>query len=489
MEEVNKVPQLQGETSESSWSAVGFGNIWRFPSLVYEYGGGAFFIPYAIAFFLIGIPLMVLEILLGHNNFWNQEQVTGSEAKAYFYNKIIGMSTLGDDLRPTHLVGKNVGHSFLTWAVIYFCVAFSVRVTGRITYVTMGLPGILLFIFLGRALSLPGSQDGVDEYIHDSNWEVLTERPEVWSKAVSQIFFSLSVTFGIMTAYGIAISNCLFSFSFVAGFAVFATLGHLALIEGLDSIKSLEYSSFGLVFGSWPVTLGTLPGGEHWIRLLFVMLFLLGIDSAFFFLEGFLTVLADTKAFSNVDRKITSFVLTTVAFLLSLMYATDAGLIFLDTIDYYINFVMLLVGGFECFSAAYFGSVILACCLWFGLSNADDALWAGFIGLVGFYVLAMTVVAFLMYQRMNKQPGRWTWGSIIYELLFRNIVDLKSDLSAVVGYLPFAWTLLIKYFIPPVILILFGLACDAKNADGTKVFGHYKCYVFSPYQILGILCL
>jgi hypothetical protein len=41
----------------------------------------------------------------------------------------------------------------------------------------------------------------------------------------------------------------------VAGFAVFATLGHLALIEGLDSIKSLEYSSFGLVFGSWPVTL------------------------------------------------------------------------------------------------------------------------------------------------------------------------------------------------------------------------------------------
>jgi SNF family Na+-dependent transporter len=204
----------------------------------------------------------------GSNNFWNQEQVTGSEAKAYFYNEIIGMSTLGDDLRPTHLVGKNVGHSFLTWAVIYFCVAFGVSVTGRITYVKMGLPVILLFVFLGRALSLPGSQDGVDEYIHDSNWEVLTERPEVWSKAVSQIFFSLSVTFGIMTAYGshchrtepafvnscvVAILNCLFSF--VAGFAVFATLGHLALIEGLDSIKSLEYSSFGLVFGSWPVTL------------------------------------------------------------------------------------------------------------------------------------------------------------------------------------------------------------------------------------------
>jgi hypothetical protein len=90
---------------------------------------------------------------------------------------------------------------------------------------------------------------------------------------------------------------------------------------------------------------------------------------------------------------------------------------------------------------------------------------------------------------MNKQPGRWTWGSITYELLFRNIVDLKSDLSAVVGYLPFTWTLLVKYFIPPVILILFGLACNAENADGTKVFGHYEGYVFSPYHILGILCV
>jgi SNF family Na+-dependent transporter len=461
----------------------------------------------------------------GDDNFWAQSQVTGTQAKEYFTNEIIGMSTLGDDLRPTRIVPANVGYSFLTWSIIYLCVAFGLKATGRITYFTAGFPVILLFVFLGRALSLPGSDAGVEEYIRDSNWGVFSEKPDVWAKATSQVFFSLSVTFGIMTAYGshckrsepaflnscvVAISDGLFSF--VAGFAVFATLGHLAFLEDLEEISDLEISGFGLVFGSWPVTLGTLPGGEHWIRLLFVMLFLLGIDSAFSFLEGFLTVLEDTKAFHSVSRKKASFALAFVAFLLSLIYATDAGLIFLDTIDYYINFVMLLVGGFECFTAGwmygieeqienlgltivlahvntFFGSVILACCLWFGLSNAEDALWAGFVGLVLFYAIGMAFVAFQMKQKMEANPGRWTWTSMTYELMFKNIADLRSDLSGVVGYLPFAWTLLIKFFIPPVILILFGLACDAENADGTKVFGHYSGYVFSPYQILGILCV
>ena len=62
------------------------------------------------------------------------------------------------------------------------------------------------------------------------------------------------------------------------------------------------------------------------------MLFLLGIDSAFSFMEGFLTVLQDTKLFQDVDRWLLSLGVAFAAFLLSLIYATDAGFIFLDTI-------------------------------------------------------------------------------------------------------------------------------------------------------------
>jgi len=56
----------------------------------------------------------------------------------------------------------------------------------------------------------------------------------------------------------------------VSGFAVFAILGYLATIEGKD-VADLNVGGFGLVFGSFPVALSTLPGGQHWIRFFFLM--------------------------------------------------------------------------------------------------------------------------------------------------------------------------------------------------------------------------
>jgi len=78
-------------------------------------------------------------------------------------------------------------------------------------------------------------------------------------------------------------------FSFISGFAVFAALGHLSYVSGIP-VNDIPYAGFSLVFGTWPVVFGQLTGGEHWVRLLFVDLFLLGIDSAFSILEGPITV-------------------------------------------------------------------------------------------------------------------------------------------------------------------------------------------------------
>lgn len=101
----------------------------------------------------------------GSTDPWADPGITGEEAIGYFYSQVIGMDTLGEDLRPTRIVWKNVGYSALTWFLIWLCLAWGAKWTGRITYITMGIPIVLLFVFLGRALSLPGASDGVNAYI------------------------------------------------------------------------------------------------------------------------------------------------------------------------------------------------------------------------------------------------------------------------------------------------------------------------------------
>lgn len=223
-------------------AAIGFGNVWRFPGLSVQYGGGgmyhsccscalfyddlvtnarsklcyhiAFFIPYLLALFFIGIPLSILEIGFGQffqtsdigvfggfhhrlrgvgvcsiacgfivssyyvvmigwvvnaffdswnpNTPWGNPELTGEEAVSYFYNDIVGMETIvDDDLTPTRLVGKNVAYTALVWCIIFIGTAFGLKTTGRLTYFTMGLPVVLLFIFLARAATLPGAREGV----------------------------------------------------------------------------------------------------------------------------------------------------------------------------------------------------------------------------------------------------------------------------------------------------------------------------------------
>ena len=77
----------------------------------------------------------------------------------------------------------------------------------------------------------------------------------------------------------------------------------------------------------------------------------------------------------------------------------------------------------------------------------------------------------------------------------KNVLDLSRDLSDVVGYMPHKlWGFLIKHFICPITIVLFALGADENysNAEGVvvgKTFGRYSGYPFTPYQIIGILCV
>ena len=95
-------------------------------------------------------------------------------------------------------------------------------------------------------------------------------------------------------------------------------MGHLAYRQD-TTVDEIPYAGFSLVFGTWPVVFGTLPGGEHWVRLLFFDLFLLGIDSAFSILEAPLTVALDYLGHEYAKWKVAG-AFCVVAFLLSILY-------------------------------------------------------------------------------------------------------------------------------------------------------------------------
>lgn len=142
------------------------------------------------------------------------EDISGSEASKYFFQDVIGTSTLDEDMRPNHLVVANVAYLAMTWIVVGSCTAFGIRWTGRIAYVTMGLPIVMLFILLVRSVTLPGASKSISEYIGNWDWAVLVDKPDVWSTAVSQSFFSLgiAVSFRIHTELG---KPCLLTYRFV----------------------------------------------------------------------------------------------------------------------------------------------------------------------------------------------------------------------------------------------------------------------------------
>ena len=114
----------------------------------------------------------------------------------------------------------------------------------------------------------------------------------------------------------------------------------MAYQEGVE-LDKVAVSGPTLLFGAYPVVLATLPGGIHWVRLLFFTLFLLGIDSAFGLVDAVITVTADSVPGANFSKRQIVSGWCILGFLIGLLYATDAGFRFLDVFDFYINFLVV----------------------------------------------------------------------------------------------------------------------------------------------------
>ena len=132
----------------------------------------------------------------------------------------------------------------IAWLAIIFAIWRGVWTVGKVIYATVFIPWLLLVIFVIRGVTLPGAVEGIRFYLVPHFEQLLNWN--LWVAAYGQVFYSLSVGFGIMIAYAsflprksdlaksaliIGIADALTAI--IGGFAVFAVLGHLAVEQGL----------------------------------------------------------------------------------------------------------------------------------------------------------------------------------------------------------------------------------------------------------------
>ncbi|KAJ8370788.1 hypothetical protein SKAU_G00108160 [Synaphobranchus kaupii] len=224
-----------------------------------------------------------------------------------------------------------------------------VKSTGKVVYFTALFPYLVLVVLLAHGVTLPGAVDGIVYYLKP-DWSKLGEA-QVWIDAGTQIFFSYAIGLGALTALGsynrfhnncyqdafvLALINS--GTSFFAGFVVFSVLGFMAAEQGVDISKVAE-SGPGLAFIAYPKAVTLMPLAPLWAALFFFMLLVLGLDSQFVGVEGFITGIMDmlppTAMACSLRREVVVAICCITCFFIDLSMVTEGGMYVFQLFDYY----------------------------------------------------------------------------------------------------------------------------------------------------------
>jgi NSS family neurotransmitter:Na+ symporter len=385
-------------------SAVGLGNIWRFPYIAYENGGGAFLIPYFAALFTAGIPILMLEFALGHHKeasapmafrhidtkwewlgWWavlfvlfgislyyiviiswcgnymlfSLTRAWGDDPNLFFFKEFLKVPFNQSLQAPAVDAVWNIGNFqwpivagvavvwFINWLITFGGIEKGIE---RAVKIMMPMLFILTAAIIIWALFLPGAGKGIRHYVTPDFSKITDVR--VWIAAYGQIFFSLSLGFGIMIAYSsylardanlfknsliVAFSNS--AYEVCAGFGVFSILGYMATKQNREISE--------LAFVAYPKAISLLPFGRLFGFLFFLLLIIAGVSSSISIIEAFTAAVTDKF---SVSRKSVITTICLLGFGGSLVFTTNAGLLWLDIVDHFLNqYGLITVGIMEAF--------------------------------------------------------------------------------------------------------------------------------------------
>lgn len=370
-------------------SAVGLGNIWKFPYTVGNNGGGVFLVVYLAIVLTIGVSVMLAEFSIGRaserspvgaftrlrGGLWPAAgflgvvasfailsfySVVGGWTIAYVVKSASGLIATADTDTLGGLFGGFISSSVepIVYHSIFMALTMGVVLGGvhkgieRTCKVLLPMLFIILIVLAVRSVTLPGAMEGLAFYLVPDFSKI---NADVIGNALGQAFFSLSLGMGAMITYGSYLSQK----ENLSQAAIWVTLADMsvAVISGLVILPAVFAFGFdptegpGLVFITLPAVFGQIPAGVIFAVMFFILLAIAALTSSVSLLEVVIAYLIDEKKMRRAPAAIVSGTLIfVVGIACSLSMGvwsgfTIAGRNIFDFMDYTSSNVMLPVGG------------------------------------------------------------------------------------------------------------------------------------------------
>jgi len=435
----------------ASGSAIGLGNIVFFSANAYKFGGGAFYVPYLVALFLIGIPVMILELGIGRMTRRSMPNalrlIGGTKAElagwfgvlnasiiTMYYITILGWVVgmlvgavknlwespeLHDYTLPPGALPDVMNYFFnmvsgwmpvicvvIVWVLNLLIVIRGTKSIEAVVKVFVPLMWLMMIVLIVRGVTMENGIQGI--YLLFGPDFSLMDDPQVWKGAFSQMFFTLSLGFGIMTAYAsylpkksddvqnattISLMNC--SFEYIAGLAIFSLLFSCVVVP--------KASTLSMMFFVVPEGITRMPVAAQLFGVLFFLLLLLaGLTSSVSLVEAVVISVIDKFRLRRYPVMIGVFIIGLIGSLLfALPQVIDPdlktngalGLSLLDLVDHWtFGYGLLICGLLEVIILGWLFD--LRKLVDFINQNARIRLGGGFIVLVR-YVLPVVIIAII----------------------------------------------------------------------------------------------
>jgi len=345
-------------------SAIGLGNIWRFPYTAGQNGGGAFVLVYLFFVAAIGIPVLLAELSVGRATRRNPVgayrtlaprsrwpwlgavgvacgfgilsfySVVAGWTLGYGYYAVSGRFADGIDSAASGAIFNSLVASPLWPALLcaVFLLLTALVVRGgvssgieRASKILMPVFFVLLLLLAIRSLTLEGAGDGLRFFFH-VDFSALVADPGVIGSALGQALFSLSLGMGAMITYGsylpkdenVPVSAASVAFSdtaiaIVAGLMIFPALAH----AGVD-----PQAGPGLVFVAMPTIFGAMPAGTIFGIVFYVLLAIAALTSTISLLEVIVSYFVDERGWT---REKAVWIISAICFVIAVPSALSLG--------------------------------------------------------------------------------------------------------------------------------------------------------------------